>query len=110
ANRVISPYQIGAAQMAQTALRPAVVDFVDLATGTDNLELSMEEVAIGPRSALADQTLVEANLRQRFGVIVVGIQRDTGHMEFNPAPDSTIHAGDKLVVLGQTDSLKQLGM
>jgi voltage-gated potassium channel len=110
ADRVLSPYQIGAAQMAQTALRPAVVDFVDLATGTDNLELSMEEVAIGPRSALADQTLLEANLRQRFGVIVVGIQRDTGHMEFNPAPDSTIHAGDKLVVLGQTDSLKQLGM
>ena len=44
ADRVISPYQIGAAQMAQTALRPAVVDFVELATGTDNLELSMEEV------------------------------------------------------------------
>ena len=30
------------------------------------------------------------------------------HMEFNPPPDSTIHAGDKLVVLGRADSLKQL--
>jgi voltage-gated potassium channel len=108
ADRVLSPYQIGAAQMAQTALRPAVVDFVDLATGTDNLELSMEEVAIAPGSALADQTLVAANLRQRFGVIVVGIQHEDGHMEFNPASDSTIHVGDKLVVLGRADSLKQL--
>ncbi len=108
ADRVISPYQIGAVQMAQTALRPAVVDFVALATGTDNLELSMEEVAIAPGSALAEQTLVDANLRQRFGVIVVGIQRDSRHMEFNPPPDSTIHAGDKLVVLGRADSLKQL--
>jgi voltage-gated potassium channel len=110
ADRVISPYQIGAAQMAQTALRPAVVDFVALATGTDNLELSMEEVAIARGSALAEQTLLDANLRQRFGVIVVGIQRDNRHMEFNPPPDSTIHAGDKLVVLGRAASLKQLEM
>ena len=108
ADRVISPYQIGAAQMAQTALRPAVVDFVALATGTDNLELSMEEVGIAPGSALAELTLVDANLRQRFGVIVVGIQRNSRLMEFNPSPDSTIHAGDKLVVLGRADSLKQL--
>ena len=108
ADRVISPYQIGAVQMAQTALRPAVVDFVDLATGTDNLELSMEEIAIAPTSALAGQTLVDANLRQRFGVIVVGIQRENRRMEFNPPPDSTIRADDKLVVLGRADSLKQL--
>src|SRR4029077_13409497 len=31
ADRVVSPYQIGAVQMAQTALRPTVVDFVELA-------------------------------------------------------------------------------
>jgi voltage-gated potassium channel len=31
ADRVVSPYAIGAQQMAQTALRPAVVDFVKLA-------------------------------------------------------------------------------
>ena len=108
ADRVISPYQIGAVQIAQTALRPAVVDFVDLATGTDNLDLLMEEIGIGAGSALADRTLVDANLRQRFGVIVVGIQRHDRRMEFNPSPDSSIRAGDKLVVLGRTDSLKQL--
>ena len=34
-------------QMAQTALRPAVVDFVKLATSSDNLELAMEQITIG---------------------------------------------------------------
>jgi voltage-gated potassium channel len=34
ADRVISPYHIGAAHMVQTALRPAVVDFVQLATSS----------------------------------------------------------------------------
>src|SRR5205085_3865236 len=35
ADRVISPYHIGAAHMVQTALRPAVVDFVQLATSSE---------------------------------------------------------------------------
>ena len=108
ADRVISPYHIGAVQMAQTALRPAVVDFVELATGTDNLDLSMEEIAIPPGSALAERTLLDTNLRQRFGVIVVGIQRRDGRMDFNPASETQMHAGDKLVVLGDANSLKQL--
>src|SRR5919197_1710546 len=46
ADRVISPYQIGAMQIAQTALRPAVVDFVELATTSNDVELAMEEIAI----------------------------------------------------------------
>src|SRR5204862_1467875 len=71
ANRVISPYQIGAVQIAQTALRPAVVDFFDLATSSDNLALAMEEVTIAARSPLSNQSILQANLRQRFGVIVV---------------------------------------
>jgi voltage-gated potassium channel len=108
ANRVISPYQIGAVQMAQTALRPAVVDFVALATSAENLELAIEEIAIAAGSALAGHSLVEANLRQRFGVIVVGIQRHDNRMEFNPAPDAALRSGDKLVVLGRPDSLKKL--
>jgi voltage-gated potassium channel len=108
ANRVISPYQIGAVQIAQTALRPAVVDFVELATSAESLELAMEEITVGAQSALAHQSLVAANLRQRFGVIVVGIQREDKRMEFNPAPDSSIRPGEKLVVLGRPDSLKEL--
>jgi voltage-gated potassium channel len=108
ADRVISPYQIGAIQMAQTALRPAVVDFVALATSSDNVELAMEEVPVGSGSRVANQSLLTANLRQRFGVIVVGIQRQDGRMEFNPEPDTSIRVGDKLVVLGRPDSLKRL--
>jgi voltage-gated potassium channel len=108
ANRVVAPYEIGAVQMAQTALRPAVVDFVALATSSDNLELAMEEIPIATTSGLANQSILNANLRQRFGVIVVGIQRRDLRMDFNPEPDTTMRPGDKLVVLGRPDSLKRL--
>jgi len=108
ADRVISPYQIGGMQIAQTAVRPAVVDFVELATNADNIELAMEEIPIAPQSTFAGRSIVEANLRQRYGVIVVGIQREDRRMEFNPEPETRIQPGDKLVVLGRPDSLKQL--
>ena len=101
-------YQIGAIQIAQTALRPAVVDFVELATSSENLDLMMEEVTIAPGSTLANQSILQASLRQRYGVIVIGIQRQDRRMEFNPEPETLIRAGDKLVVLGRPDSLKRL--
>jgi voltage-gated potassium channel len=84
------------------------VDFFELATNSDNLELAMEEITIGPRSTLASRSILDANLRQRYGVIVVGIQREDRRMEFNPEPDRAILSGDKLVVLGRPESLRRL--
>jgi voltage-gated potassium channel len=108
ASRVLSPYQIGAVQMAQTALRPAVVDFVQLATSAGSLELAMEQIRIAAGSALAGRSLVDANLRQRFSVIVVGIQRHGGQLEFNPTADALMNPGDDLVVLGRPTNLRDL--
>jgi voltage-gated potassium channel len=108
ADRVLSPYQIGGLQLAQTALRPAVVDFVQLATSSENLELNMEQVLIHDGAPLAGRTIGEANLRQRFGVVVVGIQRADGRMDFNPAPETAMHPGDHLVVLGRSNNLREL--
>jgi voltage-gated potassium channel len=48
ADRVFSPYQVGAQQIAQAALRPAVVDFVQLATSAERLELGIEQVRWRP--------------------------------------------------------------
>ncbi|MCX6550530.1 MAG: potassium channel protein, partial [Acidobacteria bacterium] len=99
ANRVVAPYRIGARELAQMALRPAVVDFFQLATRSGNLELAIEQVAIAAGSPLAGQSIIEANVRQKFGLIVVGIQRAAGKMEFNPPGDAVMQVGDQLVVI-----------
>jgi len=108
ADRVISPYQLGARQIAQTALRPAVVDFVQLATSSENLELAMEQIKIEGASELSGRSIRQGSLRQRFGAIVVAVQRANGHMEFNPSPDTVMNAGDQLIALGRPDSLREL--
>ena len=108
ADRVISPYQIGATHIVQTALRPAVVDFIHLATSSGHLDLSMEQVHVGEKSALAGRSVLDTGLRQKYGVIVVAIKRAAGAMEFNPAPETTFHVGDELVVLGRPQNVKEL--
>ncbi len=108
ADRVISPYRIGAVQIAQTALRPAVVDFVEIATSSDNLELSIEEIRVEPGSPMAERALSDVIQRDKMNVIVVGIQHAHGRMEFNPTRSVVLHAGDHLIVLGSPSTLKEI--
>lgn len=108
ADRVISPYTLGAIQMAHTALRPAVVDFMRLATSAEHLDLSAEQIELSPASRLVGASIRSAELRQQFGVIVVAIRRAEGHMEFNPSPDARLLAGDQLVLLGSSNQLREL--
>lgn len=108
ANRVLSPYQLGGVQMAATALRPAVVDFMRLATSSERLDLAAEQVEVAASTRLVGRSIKDANLRQEFGVIVVAIERKAGNMEFNPSPETIIAAGDQLVVLGHPDQLRAL--
>ena len=108
ADRVISPYRIGAVQIAQTAMRPAVVDFVEIATSSDNLELSIEQIHIDKDSPLAERPLSEVTQRDKMNVVVVGIQHSHGSMEFNPVPNTVLHEGDHLIVLGNSETLKEL--
>lgn len=106
ANRVVSPYRIGGVHIAQTALRPAVVDFVQLATSSSSLELAMEQVQVSAGAAMVGHSLSEASVRQRFGVMVVALQRGD-RTEFNPSPDRRLEVGDELVVIGSPENLRR---
>ncbi len=108
ADKVISPYSLGGLRIAQTVLKPAVVDFIEFATKTGNLELQMEEIKIKGNSQIVDRTLDECGIRKEMGIIIVAIKRETGEMEFNPTSASLIKLGDTLVAMGETKQLQAL--
>ena len=108
ADKVISPYAMGGHRMAQAALRPAVVDIVELVTHYQSLELQLEEIVVPPQSPCEGVTLRDSGLREQLGVIVVAIKRASGEMLFNPSADERIEAGDRLVALGEGLRLKEL--
>jgi len=108
ASKVISPYTIGASRMAQAILRPSVVDFIEIATASENLELQIEEIAIAANSKLAGKTLIDSGIRQSMGIIIVGIKQTDGQMLFNPPPASRIEPNSVLIVLGERLAINQL--
>jgi voltage-gated potassium channel len=108
ANRVVSPYVIGGQRMALAVLRPNVMDFIELATRSDYMELQIEESQIETGSALAGRSLKDSRLRQELGIIIVAIKKPDGKMVFNPAPEVPMEAGDLLITLGHRDQLDRL--
>jgi voltage-gated potassium channel len=108
ADRVVSPYYTGGIRIANSILKPAVVDFIEFATKTGNLELQLEEVLLSKGSKLSEMTLEDTGIGRDMGVIIVAIKRQDGTMEFNPNSTSIINSGDTLVALGETSKLKEL--
>jgi voltage-gated potassium channel len=105
ADKVISPYYIGACRMAQLLVRPTVIDFIDLAVNAGELGLRIEELNVSEKAKFINQSLLDSNIRKDFDLIVVAIKRQQGEMLFNPNINTMILPGDILVVLGEHDNI-----
>lgn len=106
ADRVVSPSSIGARRMAMLALRPAVVDFIDTVTYRRGRELLMENIVVKSNSPLASLT-IEA-IHQRVKTTILAISKKSGKLLANPPSDTTIEAGDRLIIMGTPKELTAL--
>jgi len=107
ADNVISPYLFAGSRIAQTLLRPGVMNFFDAAHGHLGLDLEMDEIPVTIGSRLAGKTIATSGIRQETGVIVLAIHRKNG-MRFNPTSDDVIQAGDSLIAMGDPEKLRLL--
>jgi voltage-gated potassium channel len=108
ANKVISPFTVGAELIAQAALRPNVLDFINLTTRASNERYQIEEVVVSDKSHLVDKTLAESGISREHGVIIIGIRRKTEEdSTFNPSARTVIAANDILIVLGESQNVEK---
>jgi voltage-gated potassium channel len=107
ADSVVSPYRFAGYRIAQTFMRPNVVDFFDTAMNQKR-PLEIEEVKVGKGARFAGQTLESSRIRQELGVIVLAIKGEHTAMRFNPPPDEVIHVGDHLIAMGDPEGLRKL--
>ena len=108
ANKVVSPYLIGAHRMAMAIIRPAVVELMELAMKRESIELQLKEIKVNDTTRLPGTTLRESGIRSELDLIVVAIKKEDGSMIFNPAFNTAIERGDTLITLGQGANLDRL--
>ena len=57
---------------------------------------------------VVDQSLRESRIRERYGVTVVAVERNSGELIVNPSPDTVIMRGDKIRVFGLREQIQSL--
>ena len=109
ADSVISPYVFAGHRIAQSFLRPNVLDFLDIATVRHGkMDLEIEEISVERSSPFSGKTIESSKIRQELGVIVLAIKHPGQEMRFNPAPDDRIEPGDYLIAMGEPAGLRKL--
>jgi voltage-gated potassium channel len=108
ASRVVSPYALGGSRVAHAVLRPNVVDYLDLATGSEFYDLQIEELTVKGGSQLDGMSLKDSRMRLELGIMVVAIKKAGGGMVYNPPGDTRIEAGDTLIALGRRAEIDRL--
>ncbi len=106
ADRVALPYQIGGYHMASMALRPSVVDYMDIVSNSDsNKDLQVEEMVVGEHSRLAGHRLGKTLAEGEIGATVIAINGSDGTSRVRPTGHEMIYPGDRLIVLGAKPDL-----
>lgn len=108
ADTVFAPYTIAGQRLAQALIRPHVIKFLDFATSHVGPKIVMEQICVAPSAEFTAKTLMEVQSRRDLGVIVLALRKPDGQMIFNPPPETTIAAGDYLIVLGEYNNLERL--
>jgi trk system potassium uptake protein TrkA len=99
ANEVLDPEDEIGGRLALRLVRPSILD--QLRFG----EIRLAEVEVP--EAFVGQSLEELELRSRFDVNVLAIQRDDA-VTPNPGPEAMIASGDVLVVLGSEVAITRM--
>ncbi|MFP4532414.1 MAG: TrkA C-terminal domain-containing protein [Desulfobacterales bacterium] len=101
ANYVVSPYASAALRITQNILRPTITDFLDSTISGKEIELAIEELEIPETATFVGKSMMDANIRNEFDLIIVAIKRADGTRIYNPSSLELIHAGDTLVFVGR---------
>lgn len=86
-------------------IRKAAAATTDLDEAVHQLpDMGVQALRLDAGSPLCDRSLVESNLRKRYGVTLVAAHRDKETIA-SPGPEFIMRAGDLLYFFGKTDKL-----
>ncbi len=109
ADVVISPYAAAGHRIAQSFLRPHLLDFLDITSDrSGTFQMLIEEIRIAPQSSLAGTTVGSSGIHHKFGIMILAIRHADGNTRFNPEAHEPIQEGDCLIAMGEHVQLAKL--
>ena len=108
ANRVISPYDMGARMLVNAALKPTISELIELSTRLGPFTLLMEEVVVEKGSLLDGVSIKDSKIREGTGATVVAVRKASTSQIVRPVPELKLEKGDLLVVLGSKEDIERL--
>jgi len=103
ADRIVSPYTMAGRRLAELAIRPRVVDFLDAALSHGELSFSLEELHVTAGDSLDGATV--AALRAH-GLFVLAVLTDGGRYEANPPDDRRLVVGETIIGSGSAEAFR----
>jgi len=93
ADKVIYPERDMGKRVAHNLASSNIMDYIELTDDLSLMEISLIE-------DMKDKTLIEADVRRKYGVNVVAIKHKDGTTEINMDPQKPLVDGDVLIVIG----------
>lgn len=103
ADGVVSPNSIGALRLASEMLRPTVVDFLDSMLRSSRGQLRINQITIPTNSKFIAKPIDETQLRDKFGLLLLGIREKHGEIEFDPDPSKILKPESTLIIMGDVN-------
>lgn len=110
ANHIIVPDHIVAGRIAALLFHPhtfVVADILEKIAFGEESEIDLAEFEVLEGSPFEGKTLMELDIRRRYGVTVVAIRRGDGSLDMNLHGSTEIYGGDVLILLGKPDKLEK---
>ena len=109
ANHVVLPDQIGGFYMATLVTKPGAIDFFSLITNEYRSDIGFEIIEYNNLPVkYQGKNIREIPLRQVTGTNIIGYQNPNGEYIVNPSPETKLHPGSCLIVLGNQQQLRAL--
>lgn len=101
ANKVVRPEKEMGEQVAKGILGKNIIDIIDL-----DSEYSVVEIP-APKE-WTNKTLIDLNLRRKYGINVIGIRNHiTGDLNVCPEPECAIEKDDHIVLIADGDAINK---
>lgn len=100
ADRVVLPERDMGVRIANTLLTTSVIDYINL---SDKFAI----VEIEPHETWINKSILDSNIRAKWGLNIVAIRRDTDII-VSPLPSEIIGKNDVLVVVGKNDVIQKI--